>query len=67
MRGRAAVGSAHAGSMRPLELQLVAQKRAWSSQRTRTTSRRAPLTPQPPLPFEYKGERGSKRNNRELS
>ncbi len=36
--------------------------RSCASKQTRTTSRRAPLSPQPPLPFEYKGERGSKAN-----
>ncbi len=65
--GRAEVGSVDAGMMRPFELEaLVAQKRAYTSKRRRTTSRRAPLTPRPPLPFEYKGERGRRCESRTL-
>ncbi len=63
---RAAVGSVHAGTMRPLELEaLVAQN--WSHRSVPLHRRggvlQAAARPSlPPLPFEYKGERGSKMN-----
>ncbi len=62
MRGRAEVSSVHAGMMRPFELEaLDAQKRSHRSGSVlQTAARPSPPTPQPPLPFEYKGERGSK-------
>ncbi len=60
MRGRAAVGSAHAGMMRPLELEaLVAQKRVHRSCRVLQAAAR-PSPPAPLSPLSTKGRGGAR-------